>query len=158
MPTRPAPDETPAGHLSEAGLQGILGYQLAQARLSTQQVFQQCVGQPDDLRPVEFTILALIDRNPDVSARQLARALAVAPPNLTTWLERLERRGLVTRERSATDRRTQLVRVTAEGSRLVRTGAQRVIAGEQAALDTLTAAERALLLELLHKVAVRRRR
>jgi len=158
MPTRPAPDETPAGHLSEAGLQGILGYQLAQARLCTQQVFQQCVGQPDDLRPVEFTILALIDRNPDVSARQLARALAVAPPNLTTWLERLERRGLVTRERSATDRRTQLVRATAEGSRLARTGAQRVIAGEQAVLDTLTAAERALLLELLHKVAARRRR
>lgn len=158
MPNRPAPDETPAGHLSEAGLQGILGYQIAQARLSTAEVFRQRVGVPFELRAVEFTILALVDRNPGVSARQLARALAVTPPNLTTWLERLESRGLVARERSAADRRTQHVRTTAEGARVARAAALSVIEGERAAYAHLSAAERALLLELLHKVAARRPR
>ncbi len=158
MPPRAAPDETPAGHLSEAGLQGILGYQLAQARLTTQAVFQDTIGQPHGLRPVEFTILALVNHNPDVTARQLARALAVTPPNLTTWLERLEQRGLVARVRSESDRRSQHVRATPAGARLARDAARQVIAAEAAALDALNAAERALLLELLHKVAARRPR
>lgn len=158
MPQRTAPDETPAGHLSEAGLQGILGYQIAQAQLSTLEVFQQRIGKPHDLRPVEFTILALVHHNPGVSARQLARALAVTPPNLTNWLERLERRGLITRERSDTDRRTQHVSTTAKGAKTARTAAESVIEGERAAYDHLSAAERALLLELLHKVASRRPR
>lgn len=153
-----APDETPAGHLAETGLQGILGYQLAQARLTTDEVFEQCAGQRHGLRRVEFTILALLDHNPGVSARQLARALAVTPPNLTTWLERLERRGLIVRERSAADRRTQPVLLTPAGATLARGAARDIIAGEAATLDGLTAGERALLLELLHKVAARRPR
>lgn len=158
MPQRTAPDETPAGHLSEAGLQGILGYQIAQAQLSTLDVFQQRIGKPHDLRPVEFTILALVHHNPGVSARQLARALAVTPPNLTNWLERLERRGLVSRERSETDRRTQHVSTTPKGAKIARTAAESVIEGERATFDHLSPAERALLLELLHKVASRRPR
>ena len=158
MPQRPSPDETPAGHLSEAGLLGILGYQIAQAQLSTLDVFQQRIGKPHDLRPVEFTILALVHHNPGVSARQLARALAVTPPNLTTWLERLERRGLIVRERSDTDRRTQRVSTTPKGAKTARAAAESVIEGERATYDRLSAGERAVLLELLHKVASRRPR
>lgn len=151
-------DETPAGRLAETGLQGILGYQLAQARLTTDEVFLQSAGRRFALRPVDFTLLALLDHNPGVSARQLARALAVTPPNLTTWLEQLERRGLIARERSAADRRTQPVVLTAAGATLAREAAQAIIAGEAATLDNLSAAERALLIELLHKVAARRPR
>ncbi|WP_425256650.1 MarR family transcriptional regulator [Rubrivivax sp. RP6-9] len=158
MPQRKALDETPAGRLAETGLQGILGYQLAQARLTTDEVFLQSAGRRLALRPVEFTILALLDHNPGVSARQLARALAVTPPNLTTWLERLERRGLIARVRSESDRRTQPVMLTPEGAALARQAAQDIIAAEAAAVDNLSPAERALLLELLHKVAARRPR
>lgn len=155
---RAAPDETPKGHLAEGGLLGIVGYQLAQARLTTDQVFVDHVGTPFGLRPVEFTILALVERNPGVSARQLARALAVTPPNLTTWLDRLERRGLIGRERSASDRRSQHVALTAAGQVLVRDAMQRVTAAERAALALLSEGERTLLLELLHKVAAARPR
>jgi DNA-binding MarR family transcriptional regulator len=158
MPHRKALDETPAGRLAETGLQGILGYQLAQARLTTDEVYLQSAGRRLALRPVEFTILALLDHNPGVSARQLARALAVTPPNLTTWLERLERRGLIARVRSESDRRTQPVMLTPDGATLARQAAQDIIAAEAAAVDNLSAAERALLLELLHKVAARRPR
>lgn len=155
MPHRTAPDETPKGHLAEGGLHGIVGYQLAQARLTTNQLFVENIGSPFGLRPVAFTILALVERNPGVSARQLARALAVTPPNLTTWLEQLERRGLVGRERSAADRRSHHVTLTPAGQALVRDATQRVLAAERAAL-ALTEGERTLLLELLHKVATAR--
>lgn len=99
---------TPAGRLSEAGVHGLLGYQLAQAAVVTTASFTQQIGQVFELRPVEFTLLALVDGNPGVSAGQLADALAVTPPNIT--------------------------------------------------LAALSNAERAILVELLHRVAMCRRK
>lgn len=147
---------TPLGRLAEAGLHKILGYQLAQASIVTTQVFAAATGVPFDLRPVEFTILTLVDENPGVTARQLARALAVTPPNIALWLERLEARALVSRVRSRTDARAQHVRATAAGSALAGKAVQRLLDGEQDALASLSAAERAMLIELLHKVALAR--
>lgn len=141
------------GQLDEDGLHHILGYQLAQASVTTTQVFNEVVGSSFELRPVEFTILTLVDENPGVSGKQLALSLAVAPPNITVWIERLERRGLVQRERSTTDRRAQHIRTTTQGSKLARQAVQRIVAAERVALARLSAAERAILVELLHKVA-----
>jgi DNA-binding MarR family transcriptional regulator len=153
MTTKPTPprDLTPFGRLDEAGLHPILGYQLAQATIVTSRVFADKVGGPFELRPVEFTILALVDGNPGVSARQLADALAVTPPNITMWIDKLEGRGLVERARSSTDRRAQHIRATSKGAALARKAAQLVIETEQAALAALSPAERAMLVELLHK-------
>lgn len=153
-----ARDQTPYGRLAEAGLHGILGYQLAQAAITTTRVFTERVGQPSELRPVEFTILTLVHENPGVSARQLADALAVTPPNITMWIDKLERRGLIARERSTTDRRAQHIRTTPAGAALARQAVERVLEGEQATLAALSPAERAMLIELLHKVARCRRR
>lgn len=147
---------TPEGRLAEAGLRDILGYQLAQASITTAQVFQQQVGEVAQLRPVEFTMLTLIDENPGVSARQLAHALSVTPPNITMWIERLERRGLVERERSTTDRRAQHIRATADGAAIARQAVRSLVQAEHTAVAALSAAERAMLLELLHKVACAR--
>lgn len=148
-----ARDLTPFGKLAETGVHQILGYQLAQATITTNRVFSTQAGQPFDLRPVEFTILTLVQDNPGVSAKQLARALALAPPNITVWMERLESRGLVERERSTSDRRSQHIRTTAAGATLARDVARRIVEGEDLALAGLSAAERAMLVELLHKVA-----
>ncbi len=153
-----AREQTPYGRLAEAGLHGILGYQLAQAAITTTRVFGERVGQPAELRPVEFTILTLVHENPGVSARQLADALAVTPPNITMWIDKLERRGLIERERSTTDRRAQHIRTTAPGAALARQAVERVLEGEAATLAALSPAERAMLIELLHKVACCRKR
>jgi DNA-binding MarR family transcriptional regulator len=151
-------DRTPLARLSEAGMHGILGYQLAQAAIVADQVFDESLGRDGGLRRVEFTILALVQGNPDVTARQLARALAVTPPNIAVWLDRLESRGLVTRTRSTADARLQHVRITRSAATMVDRSIRRVLHGEQAALATLSAAERAMLIELLHKVALTRKR
>ncbi len=145
------------GDLAEDGLHHILGYQLAQAAVTTTQVFNSQVGQSFELRPVEFTILTLVDENPGVSAKQLALSLAVTPPNITVWVDRLERRALVQRERSTTDRRAQHIRTTPQGAALAREAVQRIVAAERVALAGLSTAERAMLVELLHKVACARK-
>jgi DNA-binding MarR family transcriptional regulator len=151
-------DRTPQARLTEAGLHGVIGYQLAQASIVTTQVFNGAVGTKSRVRPVEYTMLALIQANPDVTARQLARGLAVTPPNIAVWIERLQSRGLVLRSRSATDARLQHIRVSTAGAKLVREATKRLLDGEAAALASLSAAERAMLVELLHKVAIARKR
>ena len=146
-------DTTPFGRLSEAPLRRLVGYQLAQATITTSQVFEAQAGRPCDLRPVEFTILTLIQENPDVSASQLARALAVTAPNIKLWIDRLAQRGLVERVPSPTDRRALHLRTTARGAALAGDALAQLLAGEAAALAALSAGEQAILVELLHKVA-----
>ena len=122
MPTAPPPqDRTPLARLAEAELHGVVGYQLAQATIVTTQVFNAEVGAAGKLRPVEYTVLALIHANPGVTARQLAKGLAVTPPNIAVWLDRLQSRGLVARSRSDADARMQHIRVTRAGARARRT-------------------------------------
>jgi DNA-binding MarR family transcriptional regulator len=156
-PTVPDADRTPLARLSEAGAHAIVGYQIAQAAIVTNQVYEERVGR-GGLHRVEFTILAVVQGNPDVTARQLARALAVTPPNIAVWLDKLESRGLVARERSSSDARMQHIRVTRAGEALVDRSVQALLEGEQQALSALTRAERAMLIELLHKVALSRKR
>ena len=157
-PTVPDADRTPLAMLAEAGVHAIVGYQLAQAAIVTDQVFDERVGRHGGLRKVEFTILALVQGNPDVTARQLARALAVTPPNIAIWLDKLESRGLVARTRSESDARMQHIRITRAGAALVDRSVQLLLEGEQSALAALSAAERAILIELLHKIAMSRKR
>lgn len=152
-------DRTPQTRLREGGAHALVGYQLAQAAIVTNQVFDEQVGHHrGGLRRVEFTILALVQSNRDVTARQLARALAVTPPNIAIWLDKLESRGLVARERSASDARMQHVRLTSRGTARVERSVQMLLEGERQALEALSAAERAMLVELLHKVALSRRK
>ncbi|SCK09644.1 DNA-binding transcriptional regulator, MarR family [Variovorax sp. HW608] len=149
-------DATPAGHLIEASLHLVLGYQLAQATIVTDAVFSEQVGAVFDLRPVEYTVLCLIHENPDVSAARLAKALAVTAPNIAAWIERLEKRGLIQRIPHATDRRAQYLRTTPEGATLATKATRSVLEGEQESLSDLSKGERLMPPELLHKVALSR--
>lgn len=161
MPRKPPvadADRTPQARLTEGAMHAIVGYQLAQATIVTDHVFDEKVGARGGLRRVEFTLLALVQANPDVTARQLARALAVTPPNVAIWLDRLESRGWIGRTKSTADARVQHIRLTRAGAALVDRASQQLLEAEQAALSTLSAAERAMLVELLHKVALARGR
>jgi DNA-binding MarR family transcriptional regulator len=160
MPHKPKPHDrsltTPAGQLAEAGLQQLVGYQLAQAAITTDAVFSAQVGTALGLRRVEYTILLLIRENPACSSARLARALGVTAPNITMWIDKLVQRGWVQRATSTTDRRANHLRLTPEGAALATDATGRLLAGEAQALAALSSGERAILLELLHKVAALR--
>ncbi len=149
---------TPLGQLEEGGIHELLGYQLAQASILTTAAFVRAVGKPLELRKVEFTILQLVHQNSPVTATQVAKALAVTTPGVTIWLDRLEERGLLVRERSDVDRRTQNLSITRKGQALVVSALERLRQAESEILDNLSAGERHMLLELLQKVARLRKR
>jgi DNA-binding MarR family transcriptional regulator len=143
---------TPAGKMEEASLRNVLGYQLAQATIVTDAIYEEQVGEPFQLRPVEYTVLTLIAENPGGSLVRLARALSVKPPNITIMVDRLEGKGLIARQASEQDRRSQVLHATPKGAQLVRQATEKIVAAETAQLP-LTPGEQAILAELLHKVA-----
>src|SRR5689334_17712082 len=117
--SRPVEELTPLGDLAEGEIHALLGYQLAQASIVTTAAFERVAGKPFELRPVEFTILQLVRQNPELTATQLAKALAMTTPGVASWIERLESRGLTKRQRSVHDRRAQHLRLTRKGAELV---------------------------------------
>lgn len=147
-------NQTPRARLDEGELRQLLGYQLAQASIGTDGAFRRQVAEPLALGKVEFTLLYLVKQNTAVTASRLARALAVSMPSITVWMVKLEQRGLVSRVRSAADGRSQHFAVTAEGDDLVTRALKALLEAEARAVAHLSAAEQAMLLELLHKVAV----
>lgn len=157
MQNRPDPSavtqQTPGGQLSEGPLHGVLGYQLAQASIVATKVFVANVASVHKLRPVEYTVLALVHENEGVTAAELASALAVTAPNMAMWIDRLVQRGFVAREEHVRDRRALHIRATEAGSKVVSRATERIREAESQAQSTLTMAERLMLLELLHKVA-----
>lgn len=155
---RPVDELTPLGGLDEGGIHRLLGYQLAQAAILTTAAFVSVAGKPLRLRPVEFTILQLVRENAPVTATKLAKALGITAPGVTIWLDRLEKRGLLKRERNETDRRTQNVGVTRKGAELAATATDRLLLADRDLLKHLSEGERHMLLELLHKVARARKR
>lgn len=75
-----------------------------------------------DLGPSQFNVLKLLrDRPEGCTQTELGRALLVHRSNITGLLNRLERRKLIARRDSATDRRAYRVLLTAAGRKLVRT-------------------------------------
>ena len=149
---------TPRGRLGEGGLRDLLGYQLAQAFIVAKATFRHQVGQPHELRPVEFTVLQLIKENPAVTSTRLAQALGVTKPGITVLLDRLVTRGLVMRERSNTDGRAQHLHLTEPGLLLVTKSLQLLLDADIVSLTRLSEGERKILVELLHKVALHRQR
>lgn len=147
-----------AQELDEGALGGVLGYHISQAVVTTLGLFARHVGEPQDLRPVEFSLLLLLQANEQVTPKQLAQTLALSSPNLTILLDRLQERGVIERVRSDSDRRSQNVLLTAAGAEL----AQRCVAlcatMEQDLDDCLTPGEHLLLIELLQKVTRHNRR
>jgi len=134
-------------------LSSVIGYHIATARVTTQELFVRHIGEPFSLRPVEFSLLMLLQAHGHLTPKQLSRLLALPGPNLSMLLDRIQDRGLVERVRSAVDRRSQQILLTSAGQELVHRLEARV-PGMEVELDAvLSPAERAMLIELLQKVA-----
>ncbi len=149
--------ETPAQVVDQSSLQHLLGYQVALADIPTKAAFYKYIGEPLKLRHVEFTILMLVRANPAITQKQLAQTLGVSAPNITILLDRMVEKAWIERVRSTTDRRVQHIHLTPSGARLAEQSYELSLSCEREMLRHLTPGERALLLELLHKVAGHRR-
>jgi DNA-binding MarR family transcriptional regulator len=140
--------------LDDSALRHLVGYAASRAALEMRKVF---VGHMEafDLRIAEFTILMLVRSNGDVNQKQLGQALDISPPNMAVTLDRMVERGWVERVRSTHDRRAQHIHLTAKGRTLAERAYRISTTMEEPALAVLSQAERALLIELLRKIATR---
>lgn len=139
--------------LDESALGHLVGYRLAKADVPAKRVFKRHVGTPLKLQPVEFSLLVLLLANGSATPKQLSQSLDVAPPKITALVDRLAERGLVRRQRSTADGRALDVLLTPEGRALAQRAQRLSQTMEAAWLQALTPGERALLVELLAKLA-----
>jgi len=156
MPTRRA-TLPPRGAAADTGvdqsrLTHLVGYAVSRASIELKKAFARDLG-PLQLKPVEFSILVLVASNAQVNQKQLGAALDISAPNMAVTLDRLVERGWVERVRSTRDRRAQHIHLTPQGRDLVRRAEKIATTMEHAPLAALSQAERALLIELLLKVA-----
>jgi DNA-binding MarR family transcriptional regulator len=108
------------------------------------------------ISPPHFGILRWIHANEGKNQRELASHLGIVPSRLVVLLDELESKGLVARERSAEDRRSQQLQLTQKGSRLLEK-VERIATAHDAELgSSLTEPERETLIELCAKLAAHR--
>lgn len=115
---RPGSDEAPSTGVDAAVLDELVGYNLRCAYAIQLQRFASALG-PLKIRPVQFSILALVYRNPKIKQSVLGRALDIKRANIVTLLDELEQRRLLRRERSRTDRRSHVIDLTPAGTRVI---------------------------------------
>jgi DNA-binding MarR family transcriptional regulator len=150
-----APQDQRPSPLNYGPLAGIVGFHLARATVTTYAAYEQSVGKPFALKKAEFSLLMLVMANAATPAKRLAHALAVTAPQLTLMLDKLEERALLKRARNPLDGRSQHVVLTAKGAKLARDSAAAALVMERQLQQRLSAAEHAMLIELLDKLARR---
>lgn len=97
----------------------IIGYMLRRAQLVVFHDFLKTFAKLK-LRPVEFSILALISENPGRKQTEIADALGIKRANFVALMDALEQRGLAERRKSPSDRRSHSLHLTASGQKFVR--------------------------------------
>jgi DNA-binding MarR family transcriptional regulator len=73
-----------------------------------------------DVRPAQYSVLAVIEANPGLSQSDIAEVLGIERARLVRMLDRLDRRGLTERRSSPKDRRSHALYLTREGQRLLK--------------------------------------
>jgi MarR family transcriptional regulator, 2-MHQ and catechol-resistance regulon repressor len=100
----------------------------------------------------DFAILeALLHKGPQ-SLSELGRRIELTSGSMTTAIDRLEARGLVTRADHATDRRTWVIHLTPEGRALISKVFARHEQAMERAMRGLSKSERATLTDLLKRL------
>ena len=138
--------------LNFAELHGSLGFQLARASVPAFRIFEHHIGRKLQLRRAEYSALVMLRANTNLTAKDLANALAISPPNMSVLLDRLAERGLLQRVPDQRDRRSQLVELTDSGQSLASEAAAVGMAMEVDMLAALTLSEQRLLFNLLSRV------
>jgi DNA-binding MarR family transcriptional regulator len=108
------------------------------------------------ISPPHLGMMRWIHANGGKNQRELASHLGMVPSRLVVLLDELEAKGLVVRERSLQDRRSQQLQLTQKGTRLLEK-VERIATAHDADLgSSLTALERETLIELCAKLAAHR--
>jgi DNA-binding MarR family transcriptional regulator len=143
-----APPDPPLDH---GLLPTLIGYALRRAHGRVFQDFAGSVGR-DGITPGLFGVLVLIAGNPGLNQSRLSEALGVDRSTVVGVIDRLQRRGLVKRTPSPTDRRAYALELSDDGHAALTDLTQAVAAHEANIARRLSPDERVQLIALLRKL------
>jgi DNA-binding MarR family transcriptional regulator len=108
-----------------------------------------------DLTGPQLTVVKLLEQVGDLSLSELSDKIRAQNSTVTGIIDRMEREGLVTRERSKEDRRVVHIRLTAKGQTLAKEIPVEPMEIFKGALESLSAQEMRDLMRIMTKVAKR---
>ncbi|MDE1180374.1 MarR family winged helix-turn-helix transcriptional regulator [Paraburkholderia sp.] len=146
-----ADDTATSAPIADPLLSQLISYNARRGWLAVQDAFARRMAEHELTQP-EFSVMAVVKANPKIAPAALSDALAIAPPNLLTILDRLEKRELLRRDRDRDDKRVQALKLTASGSRLLQKATKTVMYAEADATHRLDEAECETLNRLLIKL------
>ncbi len=113
-PVSPPAKDSGADGIRLGVLSDYVGFHLRMAQDASFRAFARHVGMRD-LKPGRFAAMTVIFNNPGITQAALGRAIARDKSSVTPLIQELESRGLVERQRSATDRRSIALSLTTTG-------------------------------------------
>ncbi len=99
-------------------LERRLGYALRRAQIAVFRDFFESF-EAFDIRPGQYSILTVIERNPGLKQSEVSEALGIKRANFVAMIDELEARKLVRRAPTPNDRRSYALVLTEKGKRLM---------------------------------------
>ena len=147
---KPSPPES-IEQIDTGMVENFIGYSTRRASLAIGDTFMQRMA-VHELRPVSFTLLALIASNPGIMSSQLCALLKIQSSNLVALVKQLHERGLIERRPHAYDVRALGLHLTGQGRSFTKKAQATALAAGLEATARLTDEERATLASLLRKI------
>jgi DNA-binding MarR family transcriptional regulator len=111
---RPQRDVMDDDEIALDALAGHAGYAVRRFQIWIFQDFIRTLAAVD-IRPTQYSVMTVIGANPGLSQMAVAKRLGIERARLVHLLDSLEQRDLVSRVKSATDRRSHALHLTARG-------------------------------------------
>ena len=137
-------------------LPDLIGYVLRRAQISVFKDFNR-MFEKADIRPAQYSVLCVIERNPGLTQSAVAEALGIKRANFVVLFNTLEERGLARRAVGREDRRSHALTLTPAGKTFVAGLHALARRHEQNFSAAMTAEERRQLFSLLNTLRRRGR-
>jgi MarR family transcriptional regulator, lower aerobic nicotinate degradation pathway regulator len=132
-------------------VKGIPGHLLRRANQISMAIFAEEMAEMD-LTSVQLVTLMAIAENTDLDATRLSEIIDFDRATIGGVIERLERKGLLVRRISQTDKRVKKLQITPAGRAMIKVSEPRVDTIQKRILEPLDGEEQATLLALLAKL------
>jgi DNA-binding MarR family transcriptional regulator len=110
----------------------------------------------EDLSPTQYNVLRILRGAPEgLPCGEIADRMITRDPDITRLLDRLEKRALISRCRETKDRRMVMVRITAEGLKVLDRLDEPVETAHRSQLGHLGQERLRVLKDLLHSARMR---
>lgn len=143
--------ENTSAAVNMGNLPNLVGFHLRMAQLMVFKEFEQTLAGLD-VTPVIVGVLEILSHNAGLTQTRLAVAIGLDRSSLVPLLDKLQKRELVARKASTTDRRSNNLHLTSHGEQLLAEASRSVALHEQNILSSLSKSQAKQLIALLMKL------